>query len=177
MLRAVLVVAVTVGACRRPAPPPQVVEVPVPSMPVEAPWVRTRDSVQVAVDGGRFAAADSILDAFVRAEAGTPDASEAAFWRALLAADPRNPSYSPAAARAALETYAATEGASRRIDAGVLLRLLAISDSLRTAQANQRAAAEVRDRARDEELQRLRDELARTQAELERIKRRLGSKP
>jgi molecular chaperone GrpE (heat shock protein) len=42
-------------------------------------------------------------------------------------------------------------------------------------QAAQRSSAEARDRARDEEVQKLRDDLQRTQAELDRIKKRLGS--
>ena len=150
---------------------------PVPAVPVEPPWVRTREAVQATLDSGNFAEAERMLDAFVQHEAGSSDASEAAFWRALIVADPRNPAYSPDAARAALEAYAASEGATRRVDATIVLRLLTMSDSLRTAQAAQRTAAELRDRARDEELQRLREELARTQAELERIKRRLGGKP
>jgi hypothetical protein len=179
MVRALLVLVAALGACRRPvaSPPPQVVQVPVATVPVEPPWIRTREAVQVAADSGRFVVADSILASFIQNEAGSPDVGEAAFWRAMLVADPRNPSFSPAAARAALESYLGSEGATRRIDATVLLRQLAISDSLRTAQASQRASTELRDKVRDEELQRLRDELARTQAELERIKRRLGSKP
>jgi hypothetical protein len=56
-----------------------------------------------------------------------------------------------------------------------MLRLLTLSDSLRAAQASQRAATEARDRAREEELLKLRDDLQRTQAELDRIKRRLGA--
>jgi hypothetical protein len=131
--------------------------------------------VQLAVDSARFGVADSILSAFLLAEAGTSDANEAAFWRAMLRADPRNPVFTPALARAALEEYLALEGASRRTEAAVFLRQLAVSDSLRTAQANQRTAAEQRERVRDEEIQRLRDELQRTQAELDRIKRRLGA--
>ena len=55
-----------------------------------------------------------------------------------------------------------------------MLRLLTLSDSLRSVQATQKIATDARDKARDEELQRLRDDLARTQAELDRIKRRLG---
>jgi hypothetical protein len=175
--RPVLAVAVLVAACRGPAPPAPVVEVPAPTLPVEPPWVRTREAVQRAADSARFTAADSILAAFVQAEAGSLEASEAAFWRALLVADPRNPAFSPAAARAAMEGYASSEGAVRRTDAAVILHLLAVADSLRAAQATQRSATELRDRTRDEEMQKLREELARTQAELERIKRRLGPKP
>ena len=134
----------------------------------------TLAAVRVAVDSGRFSDADSMLTEFERSEPGTRDASESAFWRAMLRADPRNPAFTPASARAALQEYLASSTADRRTDAEVLLRLLDLSDSLRTAQATQRTATELRDRTRDEELQKLRDELQRTQAELDRIKRRLG---
>ena len=134
----------------------------------------TLAAVRVAVDSGRFSAADSMLTEFERSEPGTRDASESAFWRAMLRADPRTPAFTPASARAALQDYLASSEADRRTDAEVLLRLLDLSDSLRTAQATQRTATELRDRTRDEELQKLRDELQRTQAELDRIKRRLG---
>jgi hypothetical protein len=175
--RALLVVALCLGACGRrdPAPPAPVVHVPAPPLPpVEAPWVATLAAVQTAVDSGRFTLADSILTAFEQSEPGTRDANESAFWRAMLHADARNPAFTPATARAALEAYLGTSPAQRRTEAEVMLRLLTLSDSLRGAQAAQRTAAEQRDRAREEELQKLRDELQRTQAELDRIKRRLG---
>ena len=169
-----LVLALLLGACRKPALPPPMVDVPTPVLPVEPPWPGTLATVVAAVDAGRYASAESILVAFEQAEAGAPSASESVFWRALLRADPRNPAYSPASARAALDGYLASPGATRRTEATVLLQQLAISDSLRAAYAGTRAASEQRERARDEELQRLRDELQRTQAELDRIKRRLG---
>ena len=168
-----IVIALLMGACRKPTPMPPVVEVPTPELPVEPPWPGTLASVLAAVDAGRFDAADSILVAFEQAEAGAPATSESAFWRALLKVDPRNPAFSPESARAALDGYLATPGATRRTEATVVLQLLAISDSLRAAHTSARAASEQRDRAREEELQRLRDELQRTQAELDRIKRRL----
>jgi len=165
------------AACRHsPPPPPHVVEAPIPSPPpVERPWVGTLARVQAAVDSGQFSTADSVLAAFERDQAGTPDASESSFWRAMLRADPRNPAFAPADARAALESYLAGEGARRRTEASVMVRMLSISDSLRATLAAQRTASEARDHARDDELQKLRDELQRTQAELDRIKRRLGS--
>jgi hypothetical protein len=148
--------------------------VPVPSVPTEAPWVGTLTAVRAAADSGRFAAADSMLLAFEQNEASSPDVSVSAFWRAMLRADPRNPAFSPTDARAALEAYLTTPDAQRRTEANVMLRLLALSDSLRSAQAAQKSATDARDRAREEELQKLRDDLQRTQAELDRIKRRLG---
>jgi hypothetical protein len=130
--------------------------------------------VQAAVDSGRFSTAESILVNFERVERDSPDVAESAFWRAMLRADPRNPAFSPTDARAALEAYLTTPDAQRRTEANVMLRLLALSDSLRSAQAAQKSATDARDRAREEELQKLRDDLQRTQAELDRIKRRLG---
>ena len=177
IVRGLFVVVLLIAACRRPTPPPPVIDVPTPELPVEPPWPTTLEAVLGAVDAGRFAAADSILATFEQVEAGTPAAHESAFWRVMLRADPRNPVFSPANARSALEAYVALPSAVRRTEATVMLRLLAISDSLRTASASARTAAEQRDRARDEELQRMRDDLQRTREELERIKRRLGSKP
>ena len=132
-------------------------------------------AVQAAADSGQFATADSILTAFEHVEAGSADASESAFWRAMLRADPRNPAFEPAEARRGIEAYLAAPNPRRRTEAGVMLRMLDLADSLRVVQAAQRSSAETRDRARDEEVQKLRDDLQRTQAELDRIKRRLGS--
>ena len=132
-------------------------------------------AVQAAADSGQFATADSILTAFEHIEAGSADASESAFWRAMLRADPRNPAFEPAEARRGIEAYLAAPNPRRRTEAGVMLQMLDLADSLRVVQAAQRSSADARDRARDEEVQKLRDDLQRTQAELDRIKRRLGS--
>ena len=176
-VRQLLVGLLVLASCHRPrpaAPPPVVDTVAIPALPAEPPWVGTLAAVQVAVDSGRFATADSMLAAFERAEPDSPDAAESAFWRAMLRADPRNPAFEPADARRGIEAYLATPNPRRRTEASVMLRMLALSDSLRAAQAAQRSAADARDRARDEEVQKLRDDLQRTQAELDRIKRRLG---
>ena len=176
-VRQLAVVLLVLAGCRqhRPAAPPPVVQpVTVPSLPVESPWVGTLAAAQAAVDSGRFATADSILAAFERSEPDSPDASESGFWRTMLRADPRNPAFAPADARAALDAYLATPNPRRRTEATVMLRMLALSDSIRALHTAQRSAAEARDRARDEEIQKLRDDLQRTQAELDRIKRRLG---
>jgi len=93
----------------------------------------------------------------------------------MLRADPRNPAFAAADARAALDAYLATPNPRRRTEAAVMLRMLALSDSIRALHTAQRSAAEARDRAREDEMQKLRDDLQRTQAELDRIKRRLGS--
>jgi hypothetical protein len=151
-----------------------VVQLPVPTLPVESPWVGTLAMVQTAVDSGQFTTADSMLVEFEKSDAELMERRESEFWRAMLRADPRNPAFAPAAARAALEAFAAGSPPHRQTETEVMLRLLAVSDSLRATQASQRTAAEQRERLREEEVQKLRDELARTQAELDRIKRRLG---
>lgn len=156
------------------APPPATDTVAVPSPPPEPPWPRTLAAVRAAVDSGQFSAADSILAAFERAERDSPDVAESAFWRAMLRADPRNPAFESEQARRGIEAYLAAPNPRRRTEATVMLRMLELSDSLRDAQAAQRSAAEARDRTQEEEIQKLRDDLQRTQAELERIKRRLG---
>jgi len=106
----------------------------VPSLPAESPWIATFAALQVAVDSGRFSAADSILAEFDRTEATARDSSESAFWRALLKADPRNPAFTPAGARAALEAYAAGDYSQHQTEIAVMLRLLSVSDSLRALQ-------------------------------------------
>jgi len=161
---------------RRPAAAPPVADtVAVPAPPPEPPWTRTAAAAQAAVDSGQFSTADSILAAFEHVHPDSPDATESAFWRAMLRADPHNPAFEPTEARRAIDAYLAAPNSRRRTEAGVMLRLLDLSDSLRAAQSAQRSAAEARDRAREEEVQKLRDDLQRTQAELDRIKRRLGS--
>jgi hypothetical protein len=170
-----VLVVVLAAACHHPAPPPApVAQLPVPTLPVESPWVGTLAMVQTAVDSGQFAAADSMLADFEKSDAELMERRESAFWRAMMRADPRNPAFTPAGALRALEEFAAGSPPHRQTETGVMLRLLAVSDSLRAAQASQRTAVEQRDRLREEEMQKLRDELARTQAELDRIKRRLG---
>ena len=158
-----------------PPPAPASDTVAVPSPPPEPPWPRTVAAVRAAVDSEQFSRADSILAAFERAERDSPDVAESAFWRAMLRADPRNPAFEPQEARRGIEVYLAAPDPRRRTEAVVMLKLLELSDSLRAAQATQRSAAEARDHAQEEEIQKLRDDLQRTQAELERIKRRLAS--
>ena len=169
------------ASCHHPprpaAPPPAADTVTVPSPPSEPPWARTVEAVRAAADSGHFSTADSILAAFDRSHPDSPDVTESAFWRAMLRADPRNPAFEPDSARGGIEGYLASPNPRRRTEAGVMLKMLELSDSLRAAQATQRSTAEARDRAQEEEIQKLRDDLQRTQAELDRIKRRLGAKP
>ncbi len=140
--RLALALAAVAGCHQQPALLPPVVEVTTPELPPEPPWPGTLALVLTAIDSGRFTAADSILTTFEQSEVDTPAVRESSFWRALIRADPRNPAFSPAGAKVALEAYVAASNGAHRAEATVLLRHLAISDSLRVTQAAARAAAE-----------------------------------
>jgi hypothetical protein len=76
-----------------------------------------------------------------------------------------------------LESYLATASAgTHRVEAGAIRRLGLALEQRNAAIAVIPPAPTVRpeDKARDEELQRLRDDLAKANAELERIRRRLA---
>jgi hypothetical protein len=161
---------------------------PAPS-PIPTPWpseITSWDSVHAAAlrlarEGDPFTA-DSLLTAFAGQYAGTPEAGESLYWRALLRLDPDNPAAGPRDALAAVDAYLALGADQPRYDEALVLRRIASTlDSLRqprvvvspTPLADADTTAAVR--ARDEEIKRLREELQRTQAELERIRRRLGN--
>jgi outer membrane protein assembly factor BamD (BamD/ComL family) len=151
--------------------PPQRVE---PTARTEWPTVYARviaDSSQ-----SRTGEADRELSAFERRYPGSPEAAEVAYWRALLKLDPNN----AAAVRESitmLESYLATAPAgTHRTEAAVLRRLGLALEQRNAALAAVPPVAAVRpeDKARDEEITRLRDELSKANAELARIRRRLA---
>lgn len=168
-------------SARPPLPPPP----PTPEQVAAADWDTTRVAVLAAAEAGRHAAADSLLGAFRDRRTGTTASAEAAFWRALVLADPGNARPAPEQAVPLLEAYEAGGGPQPRlVEARVVRRLVQEADSLRAALAAQRTttgAARVglvpRDslRARDDELARLREALEETRAELERVRRRLAA--
>jgi hypothetical protein len=120
--------------------------------------------------------ADRALAEFARRFPGTPEAAEVPYWRALLKIDPN----SAAAVRESmtlLDGYLATAPAgTHRLEAGVLRRLGQAIEQRNAAIAAIPPASTVRpeDKAREEELQRLRDDLAAANAELARIRRRVA---
>jgi len=62
-------------------------------------------------------------------------------------------------------------------EAVILRRMVETIDSTRSVIVAVRAAADARDRAKNDEVRRLSDELEKTVAELERVRRRLVPKP
>jgi TolA-binding protein len=163
-------------------------------------WPATLQAAKEAARTGRYAPADSVLAQFESRHPTSYEGRLAAYWRALLLADPANPQSSPAEAIRAINRYFAGRPTSDTYDeANILRRILQNLDSLtrEIAQAERliaeaevaaaqppparpAAPAEGRDPrpARESrnlvaEVRRLRDELSRANQELERVRRRL----
>jgi hypothetical protein len=167
-----LVVLLAGSGCLPPrTTPPQQVE---PTAQSEWPAVHAR--VVADTSQSKTGEADRALLAFAQRFPGSPEAAEVTYWRALLKLDPN----SPAAVRESitmLESYLATAPAgTHRTEAAVLRRLALALEQRNTALAAVPpvAAARPDDKARDEEINRLRDELSKANAELDRIRRRLA---
>jgi hypothetical protein len=124
---------------------------------------------------GHADSAESALVDFARRFPGSPEAMEVPYWRAVIELDPANAEASHEALALLQRYLAEAPSGLHRAEAATLVRLQQALDA-RAAVAAQTPSAAVRpdDRAHDEELQRLRDELARANAELDRIKRRLA---
>jgi hypothetical protein len=129
------------------------------------------------VDAGDYVAADKILADYSLAHQGTPEAREISFWRAMYIVDPANRTASIAQGIRALDIYLATDGTIwYRPQAEVLRRTALVIQQVRQAQmpkqVNGRDTVFI---SREEEVAALRDQLAKANAELERIKKRLAN--
>jgi len=148
--------------------------------PAPIPAVGFAGAVEAArqkVEASDYVGADRILAEYALRVQGTPAAGEISFWRAMYIVDPANRTASFAQGIRALDIYLATEGALwYRPQAEVLRRTALVIQSVRQAQAprqvNGRDTVFV---SREEEIASLRDQLAKANAELERIKRRLAN--
>ncbi|MFL5619052.1 MAG: hypothetical protein ACJ79A_11765 [Gemmatimonadaceae bacterium] len=164
----VIVAGAGCAATRQPA------EALAPTAASEWPAVYTR--VMTDATESRTVAADRALSEFAQRYGGSPEAAEVPYWRALLKLDPN----SPAAVRESmtmLDSYlASAPTGTHRYEAGVFRRLGVAIEQRNAAIAAIPPAPVARpeDKAREEELQRLRDDLAKANAELDRIRRRLA---
>jgi outer membrane protein assembly factor BamD (BamD/ComL family) len=166
-------------------------------------WPATLQAVKEAARAGRYAQADSVLAGFESRYPTSYEGREAAYWRALLLADPANAQASPAEAVRAINRYFAGRSTAETYDeATILRRILQRADSVtreiaraeRLIAEAQEAAAEPRPAAAPaaaatpattretrnlvEQVRRLRDELSQANQELERVRRRLsGQRP
>ena len=125
-----------------------------------------------------FAVADKVLADYIVRFPASPEAAEAMYWRALYKLDPSNTSAAPHDAIVLLDGYLATgPAAAHRGEAQTLRRVAGVLEARGASAATPAPRVEVvkvEDKARDEEMQRLKDELAKANAELDRIKRRLA---
>jgi hypothetical protein len=158
---------------------------------------------------GDYDGADSALAQFARQYPGTSSALETAYWRALFKMDPANHSASLPTAMASLDGYLSdTRPRDHVPEAASLRRIAAQLDGLnkiaasavaqaKDAKANAANATAAANDAKDakdaaakaadatataanaDEIKRLKDELAKANAELDRIRKRLSqpSKP
>ena len=158
------------GCSRGPAPAAR-------PTPVAA-YAAVLDAAEKRVSDGDHAGADRILSDFALKSPGTEEATEISFWRALYMVDPANKRTSIPEGIRAIDIYLATPGTRwYRAQAEVLRRTAQSVQALRTAaQAQPRIIG--RDTvfvSREEEIAALRDQLARANAELDRIKKRLAN--
>jgi hypothetical protein len=137
----------------------------------ERDWPAAYLAAQGAADRGAYADADKALADFAASHAGSPQALESTYWRAVYKLDPANKDASTRDAIAGLDRYLAVPDGAHRGEATTLRRIavqLQSLDRALSAPKTDDAAA-----TRDEEVKKLRDELQATKDELERIKRRL----
>lgn len=142
------------------------------------------------VQEGRHAAADRLLLDFQQTHPAAPEAADAAYYRALFRLDPSNSAMSTRDAVMLLDALLATPivntPLSPRTGDAVVLRRIANSIDTRpitvvttpaagSGTSSSSAARAEESKAKDEEITRLKDELSKANAELERIKRRVAT--
>ena len=140
-------------------------------------WSATLLQASTDASAGRYGVADRVLSDYATRYPASPDAAEVLYWRALYRLDPANQSASPREAIAMLDSYLGVSGAPHRGEAQALRRIATALDRREQPTSSTSAAPKpdsAPDKAKDEEIQRLKDELAKANAELERIKRRLA---
>ena len=141
-------------------------------------WPATAAAAQLAADRGDWNEADRLLGEFARAHPNTSQATEAGYWRAVYKLDPANKGASTRDAITALDAYLAAPDAPHHGEALTFRHLAAQLQSLDRALAQKPedpAPGPAASKSRDEEVQKLRDELQATKDELDRIKRRLAT--
>lgn len=146
-------------------------------------WTDTITQAQAAATDHRYADADRLLAGYAARYPGSEGAVESLYWRGVLSLEPANRDATPQIAAALFETYNRAGGAlPHRLEADILyhvaLRLQTPSGAPVTTAASSPsspgASSNAADlKAKDAEIQRLKDELAKANDELERIKKRL----
>lgn len=167
-----LVLALAVSACTTAQP-----RLAEPAPTARAEWTQWLRQASQEAAAGNYAVADRLLADYASRYPATPEAAESMYWRGLYQLDPSNAVTSPREAVVLLDGYLASGTATHRAEAQTLRRVASMLETQSRAPSMTTVKPEVvkvEDKARDEEIARLRDELARANAELDRIKRRLA---
>ena len=144
-------------------------------------WPAVLARAEGAANNRRYAEADRILTDFAARYPRTEEAIETTYWRGLFKLDPANRDESISAG-ALLDSYLENDSAlAHRAEAEILRRLISRIESLPTSTAAASSSASgpaavergAELKARDAEIQKLKEDLAKANEELERIKRRL----
>ena len=162
----------------------------------EREWPSTLATAREWVSEGHYESADSLLAQFATRHPNSREAIETAYWRAVIGMDPSNTHASLGTSATFLDAYLAGPRPREHLrEATVLRRLVGQVDELsKTAVlAQSRDPSVVRSQpadvrvdfpkpamdpaAAEAEIKRLKDELAKATAELERIRKRLAPPP
>jgi len=151
--------------------------------PAPEAWAQTSAVAASEVGAGSYAAADRALADFAARYPHTPQAISATLRRATYMADPANQVATAREATALLDSALAQPlDSASRSDARALRRITSALQRAATLSAGGGANASAPDssarsadtKSSSEEIQRLRNELAKANAELERIKKRVA---
>ena len=148
-----------------------------PAPVARADWSTALLQASQEASGGKYSAADRILLDFTTRYPASGEAVESMYWRALYKLDPANPVSGARDAGVLLDSYLGSGNATHRAEALTLRRVATALEARASAPAAVAPAkpdTPPNDKAKDEEIQRLKEELAKANAELERIKRRLA---
>jgi hypothetical protein len=154
-----------------------------PKVSLREEWEHTLTNAQQLAAVGRYDEADSVLTSFATRRSNTVQAVEAQYWLGVIRLDPDNRNATLPSGIAALDRYlTATISLSKRPEAATLRGLAARLESTTklaaasvTTQTSTARPAASDDRAKEEEIQRLKSELSKANEELDRIKKRLAA--
>jgi hypothetical protein len=155
--------------------------------PTDSVWTATLDSAQRLAADSQFASADTLLAMFAQSAPGSMGAQEVVFWRGVFLLEPANKNGSARDAASAFDAYLGGAGPlSHRSEAIALGRSAYLIDSLLQSRSMDSVPAmnlvvsdSSRTSAREQEMAKLvkvlQDSLNKTNAELDRIKKRLST--
>ncbi len=135
---------------------------------------------RAAASAGRYADADRLLAQFSVRYPGSEQAAETEYWRAVFQLDPANRDGSVTTALQDLDQYLSGSPKLPHYDEASMLRRLGAQLQTATRLATTSVTTQTTTRSvttdsRDEEMQKLKDQLAKANEELDRIKKRLAA--